>query len=482
MDSYSGELLKAQGAYQKKGLKAGEKALPPMTATTFDANETQLVADASRFALQEHARYSRVETQKDKVLADMANELSEVAANCDTLLDDESLNETARNALEHERYALVGLKRKVLFKEAELKAYQIRHGITEEASYPADLRAPYVWLIPFVLAETIANAFFYENTNGLLGGAFVAFMVSLVNIAVSFGLGAAFRYKNLDNAAYKAIGYSVLVAAVIVALFSNALFAAYRTEYQLLVDPSDLKQSSEAFTTAMGAAGHVFLGNIPATDLMSFLLFFAGLVLSVIAFRKGMGVDDPHPGYGARARRLKEAEAALSVVVEGVKAKISKELETKRESLAKAKNLLGQAEASVQKTKAALEQEHRKMMTNLDHVQRDFALVLNGYRQSNVSVRPTAAPEYFAETPDVISQYRSPQSDKLASAIEELTVRIAYLKDTYQAQLTERLRDSANEGRAILGKTLSAFLSEVTAEAKESIEADIVKMPSTIAA
>lgn len=478
MNSYSGELLRAQEAYTTKGLKAGAKSLPATTAIAYDPNETQLIADAQRFALNEHSKYKRFESQKDKVLADLQNELSSVSASCDALLDDESLSDTARGRLDHERRALIDLREKVLLREADVRAYKQLNGITEEAVYPENSAAPYIWLLPAVAVETALNTNFYETANGILGGAVVAFGVSALNIGLAFTFGCLYRYKNLQDPMSKVSGYLALAAAILLSVYCNALFAAFRTEYAILDDPSDLQQGIQAFMAASGSAARIFLLDPPATDLPSFLLFFMGLGLSIFAFIKGKNVDDRHPGYGPRSRLLKEAEDAYELVVERVKAAVKKELETKREGIAQAKTFLGQAHANLQQVKTGLDVEYRKMQANLTQIQRDFAHVLNAYRQSNVSVRPIDPPAYFSETPDLVAQYAAEPAHNLEQPIIELDSDISRLKDTYLVPLTDKLRDITNEARVILGKAITAFLDDVTTEAKRNINDRVGKMPA----
>ncbi|QEZ44153.1 hypothetical protein D2917_07860 [Cupriavidus oxalaticus] len=407
----------------------------------------------------------------------MRNELSAVSANCGTLLDDETLTETATSSLEQERRALIDWRVKVLRREADLNAYKKLNGITEEADYPANKVAPFAWLVPMVAIETALNTVFYENANGLLGGAVVALGVSTLNIGFAFLTGCLFRYKNLQRPANKAIGYLSLVAAALIAIYCNALFAAFRSEYSLLEDPSDLKQGSEAFMTASAAAAKVFFLELPATDLQSFVLFFVGLGLSILAFWKGMHVDDKHPGYGRKARLLKEAHDAYDDIVERVTAKVKGELEQKRAGIAHAKTYIEKAQANLQQIKTALDVEYRKMQSTLTQVQRDFALVLNAYRQSNVSVRTVSPPVYFAETPNLIESYAAEPDNNLTSVISDMEEEISVLKDAYVVRLTEKLRDITNEGRHILGKTVTAFLDEVDVHAKRRIDEETHTVP-----
>jgi len=90
---------------------------------------------------------------------------------------------------------------------------------------------------------------------------------------VAVALGSAFRFKNLRAPHHKIFGWLSLLAYILSSIYLNALFAAFRSEYQLLSDPTDSAQLRIAFSAATQAALKVYKFQMPVGDLMSFLLF-----------------------------------------------------------------------------------------------------------------------------------------------------------------------------------------------------------------
>lgn len=481
MGGYSGQLLGKQDYYAKKGLEQGGRSLPAASSRTLDGHETQLQAEAQRFAASDHTDFTKKQAAKLKSLGEVNDALSQTSVQCETLLSDRPLSETVSHTREQQRPVLVKLREEQLMREAELKTYRALNKITEKASYPESVMLPVLWLVPFILLETGVNAFFYENAQGLLGGAVVALAVSLVNLSIAFGLGAGFRYKNLSLPGWRALGWGALVLAIVVAIYFNAIFSAYRSEYQLIVDPSDLAETGAAFRRALSGAGLVFLGHLPSGDFMSFVLFFIGLLLSAFAFYKGYGCDDRYPGHSRRDRRFVEATDKYVEAMKIVRLKVSAEVQRRVTGMAAAKTQLLQSKARFDQIKNSVPVEVAALKASLTQLQRDFALVLNTYRQKNVSVRPVKAPEYFAETPDLIAQYASEDGSELMSQVEAAERQLDLYKDTHLSPLEEGMRDGETEGRVQQGPAMNDFVADITLEAQNNIDKEKRTMPVSTA-
>ena len=189
--------------------------------------------------------------------------------------------------------------------QVEWRHFRAKNGIAEEAHYPES----HIWHFAIVaacaLVETGVNSFFYENSQGLLGGFFVALAVAIVNLGGALALGMSFRFKNLRDTDKKIAGWLALFAFVALAIYCNALFASFRAEYQFVTDPSNASALRVAFTKATDSAGRVFTFQMHFGDLLSFILFGIGILLSSFAFYKGYTFDDRYPGYGKRDRAVK---------------------------------------------------------------------------------------------------------------------------------------------------------------------------------
>lgn len=471
------QLTDKQDYYAKKGIQQGEKALPPTSAQSLDTFETQLQADAQRIAASDHADFTRKQASKMKALGEVNDALSNTSLICESLLHDRPLAETVSHTREQQRPVLVKLREDQLEREAELKAYRALNRISEKASYPENLLLPFLWLVPFTLGETICNAVLYENAQGLLGGAFVAFLVSIVNLSIAFGMGMAFRYKNLSSGLFKVVGWNALVLAVFVAIYFNAIFSAYRSEYQLLLDPSDVVEAGAAFKRAMSVASYVFIGRLPSNDLMSFVLFFLGLVLSAIAFWKGYVCDDRHPGYGRRDRLFAESTKKFDAALDVVRLKVVGEIQRRVTGMAGAQNQMLSTKVRLDQITNSVPVDVGSLKGNLIQLQRDFALVLNTYRQNNVSIRPTPAPEYFGHTPDLIAQYEHEDCSVLMSQVETSAEQHEVYKSMYLSALNDGMRDLENEGRDQQGRVHNEFIADITREAQKNIDERNRNMP-----
>ncbi|MDB5791212.1 MAG: transrane protein [Massilia sp.] len=471
------QVIKQQKRYIDKGAKSGKDGLPPTNAHPFDVNETQLISEVKRLSQESYNKYRTFVASKGRVLADIENDLSAVEPTCDAVLSNQDLSLTAEQARVTEQSTLVKLAEKVLRLRAELRAFRITHNITESAVYPDNPTIPYLWMLPILLLETLLGAAFYENANGLIGGAAAAFGVSFLNVLVAFTCGALFRYKNLGSPILRVGGYATLFAAVFLGICLNTLFASYRAEYQLLTDPSDPAQLGQAFVIALHSAPNIFMLRAPASDLSSFTLFFLGLAGFGFAFYKGLNVSDRYPGYGPRARRLKMAEDDFDVHAQVVKSRISDEIDRHKQSLAKAKNSLAQAQPAVEQLKLALSNEHRQMHSQQVSLKNAFALVLSSYRETNVAVRPNQPPAYFGLVPDLFEDAMNDAGDELAAAIAAIEAKIVALRESYQSLLTDAMSEMSNQSKQVLGDEFAKYLKDVMTQASEEIDSGNLVAP-----
>ena len=136
-----------------------------------------------------------------------------------------------QSALSKEENALVVACAKEMESHAALNSFKTRNQISDPAHYPADQLFHFSLLIMFVAIETIINAFFYQGSSGLLGGAVVALSISAVNMSLAAALGCLYRYVNLPKTREKITGYSGIIFFVILALVLNLIFSTFRVQY-----------------------------------------------------------------------------------------------------------------------------------------------------------------------------------------------------------------------------------------------------------
>jgi hypothetical protein len=111
----------------------------------------------------------------------------------------------------------------------------------------------------------------------------IALSVAIINIGGNVWLGGRYRDKNHIKPEIAKSGAVNRVYSICLILGINGLIAMYRLWYA---------SDTNAFTAQFA--------------LESTILFIVGIGMGVLAFNKGYALDDPYPGYGVYARRLKE--------------------------------------------------------------------------------------------------------------------------------------------------------------------------------
>jgi len=467
--TYDGELLAHQSALRDKAHREGQKHRPASDAMHEDQHEAELRSDAERHLNSQQALFRAQVVDAHKVASEAEQKAVELDNTVRQLLADDSLASTVDAELAAERASLVKLTESRLRVEAELKFFRVSNDIQDEPNYPESRWLHVGLLLAMVLMEVIVNAFFYENSAGLLGGVVVAFGIAVLNIGVALMAGLGFRYKNLKAPLYKWGGWGCLALFVLCALLFNALFAAFRSQYQLVLDPSDVVQMKDAFKHAWPEAMLIFRGAPQFQDLSSFILFGLGMVLSVLAFYKGYTLDDRYPGYGGKDRRHKQALEAEHAEQDRVRRKLKELLHKRRTAIQSALSEPSTQIGMLGRRISDLNHDKHLVVERSQAVRLDFAMLVDSYRKANLAVRATAAPAYFG-TPATLSGVTSdaeaePALRKLAQAQAALT----QIGDTHREALNERLRELQGDATDAQSRTMSAFLGAVHAEAELNI-------------
>lgn len=432
----------------KEGAAEGSVNRPDTNAVAPDLHEVQVITTARQSISAEEASFADALVEAERESREITQRIEALDVSCSSHLSHDLVESAFRSSLATNEHELVSSCASEMEARAALNGFKSRHGIKEPARYPSDRLFHFALLILFVALETGVNAFFYEGSSGLLGGAIVALSVSAVNMGIAAGLGAFFRYSNLPDTKSKLIGYGSLVAFVITGVVLNLIFATFRVQYQLvqqkaindgLQEPSTIMMV-EAFRRAVVDAFGVFQFNFPSIDFMSLVLFFVGLGCSVIAFWKGYTVDDKHPGYGDMDRAHKAAEAAFVQAkdrtfkeAEAAVRKLADEVENLRNQIVSEQRNVSALKAKAQSSQASL-------VSATAAIQSEVNLVIETYRAANRATRATTAPAYFSILPNV-----APIDDGNArlrtvlSNIEETGLKAKTLADTRASVLGDRI-------------------------------------------
>jgi hypothetical protein len=302
-----------------------------------------------------------------------------------------------------------------------------------------------------------------------VGGFMVAAGVAVLNMSSAMVLGMLFRYKNLRDTTSRLAGWACAIGFGLLTIYCNALFAAFRTSYQLLSDPSDAAQLRRAFRSAAKEAGQVFWLGMEFGDLLSFILFGTGLLLSVYAFYKGYTFDDKYPGHGPKDRAVKKAQRAEIAAQEAARQRMKEFLQRRRQdyhSVSREPSLVMNAAGE---RAAALQHALTVYQANAEAIQRDFALLLRSYREANTAIRAAPAPGYFTAFPDIRYPLNEESIERVRLALATAHDGARALRDRYQEALNAKLNTLQRDAATLLDTTFSEFLRSVERDAQEAI-------------
>jgi len=467
--SYSGQLKALQSGLIAKGREEAAAFRPPSDATQMDRHEVELKAEAEKFISDESQHLTAALTETRRSAANLQQQVIELDGKIQQTLADTSLRSAVTAEMAEERQALARATEHRVRAEVDLRIFRARHGITTAAQYPDSRIWHFGVILSLALVETFINTFFYENAQGLVGGFTVALGVSGINMAGAFVLGLFLRQKNLVGQLNQVWGYGSLILFAILAIYSNALFAAFRSEYQLLLDPTDANQVRTAFTAASEKAAQVFLIRMDFGDLMSFILFGIGLLLSLFAFYKGYTLDDPYPDHGRLDRAVKAAKEIEINEQTKLRERIKNIFHTKRAYVQGLINEPAQIVSLAGARRAALQHASSSCVTSQESIQRDFELCLRSYRDANAAIRGTTPPVHFSEVPNIQTIPSSHLTNDVITQLLAVEQDARSKRDAYIHRLNEQINNIHTESAEILSTWFDSFVREVEQHAEDTI-------------
>lgn len=478
--SYAGALAGKVEEFRKLGQKEAMKHRPPTDATYPDAHEVELRTDAERWIASEQALFNDQVADADRSALDVRQKVRQLEAGTELALGDDTLVSEVDALLAAERAGLLAATEQRIAAEVDWRGFRSINNISSMPSYPESSIWHWSVVLALTLVETVANAFFYENAQGLVGGFFVAAIVAVVNMGSAAGLGRQFRSKNLQAKDQQILGWVCLPLFAPLTLFCNALFASFRSTYQFLQDPSDPVQLAAAFREAWTEAFRIFTLDLQFGDLNSFLLFMTGIGLSIVAYWKGYTSDDPYPGHSHLDRRLKAAQTAETQLQDRVCQRLKEAMVGRRSHV---QGLASQPVALVSLLHGQTNQvEHaeRTLAANAGAVERDYHLVLDAYRQANLAVRGIEPPSYFGERPAVANKICPDAAEATLDVLKQTTVSVQEFQARYKEPLNAKLNALQERMTSILSDTFPKFLGDIETEAKVRVQRGIMIMPGSV--
>lgn len=467
--SYAGQLGAKLQDFRARGQKEASKNRPPPTAVSPDQHESELKAEAEKWLSAEQTLFDSTLTEVSRGATESRQKAIELQTSFEQLVRDDTAVSAVQAELAGDRPQLVKATVARLRAETEIRYFKAVNNIHEEAVYPESRLWHFGVLAIIALIEVVVNAFFYENSQGLLGGVVVAMGIAALNIGSALTLGFGFRFKNLASSDRKAVGWACFVAFVLLAVLCNSLFASFRSEYQLVVDPSEFVQVKEAFQRAWPEALLIFKGDPRFQDHWSFILFGVGIVLSCLAFYKGYTLDDKYPGYGQKDRVYKAAVENEMNQQDKVRQKVKEMLHHRKAAVHAALHEPSTQVGMLARRIAELSHARQALDSQATAIEREFQLVYEAYRHANASVRALPSPQYFSEPLRLSVSADGKGAERVIAELTTVQDELKSLGDQHRDALNAKLKGLQDDTSTFLTTAVAAFLAEILKEAEEAI-------------
>jgi hypothetical protein len=476
----AGTISKHCEAMEKIGVSEGGTNKPDTASESPDLHEIKLIVQAKQHVEMEISEKTDSFVDAEKKLRDIDQSIEVVGARCRALIQHDLIGSSFHSALVENEQRLIKACADSLESKAALNAFKKKNGIDEPAQYPADKLYHFSLLMLFVAIETAVNAFFYQGSSGLLGGAIVAFAVSVINIGIAALLGATSRYKNLSDAKSVYIGYGSIIAFIVLAIVLNLIFSTFRIQYELLqaevlergLDDATPAMLVLSFKQAVLEAFGIFTLSFPTIDVMSFILFFIGSLCSLFAFWKGYKHDDKFPAHGEMDRINKKNENEFSTQKQNCYDSAVNIVNKELLSVEEAKNSLISSHRTAGALKAQVQGAQLIFEGNVKKIQGELNLVLEAYRGANKAVRTTAAPNYFSETPNIVPDDDTKNLNSLIKSIEEVSEKSKNISDEMVPVLSGKSHEIREKINYLTQEPFQKFINEIIKKATDHLKSN----------
>jgi hypothetical protein len=331
-----------------------------------------------------------------------------------------------------ELYSLRNLLRQA---DIELADFRERNGLEKRVAQMKTVGFTILkWMIIVVLLflETALNGVFLAegSTQGLVGGYTVAFAFAFGNVVLTV-LNGWFLIPRVvhKSAAQRALGYVGIIVWIGVATIVNFVLAHYREVSQLGVDD-----------VGRAVMDHIRTSTFDFTSISSWILFFSGLIFSLIALVDTLLMRDIYPGYGGTFQRYLDREddyIGRKIELIGDLKKTRDEHNTTVENIIRALSNRRKDSAAAIDARSRMIKLYSEHQIHLEIVARRL---LGTYREANRKARTEPVPLRFSKQ-FKLDRIKADVDKSSDWSDKELAERI----NAAQAELIEQMTRISNE-------------------------------------
>ena len=362
------------------------------------------------------ARYEKIVGDKTIEIItqlDLLETRSEKAQEQLNLLDDikSQFSNRLNQDLETLRPAINAAESKAISRREELKVFKERNNLTRDASYPDSSIWHFFVLFGLVVIESIINGVMFQegSRSGYLGGVSIAVLISLINVAAGFLVGAYWGKLSWSiHQTPKYVGYLGFGIWGIFTIWFNLLVGHIRTIYE---------QGFSGSMAEVSAQGWINFQASPfgLTDFFSWLLVLIGTLFAIIALFDGIRFDDIYPGYGREYRKHLTAEEDLQDEKDNLNRTADNYYDEFKDNGDTAISDLTNTSSNLRSKYSYVEAVINTQYPNYcDYYANTFRLLIEDYRNINHENREDDPPAYF-RSPPVFTWEQDNRSDQLQS-------------------------------------------------------------------
>lgn len=390
---------------KEKAIEDGAKNSPSSTSSQLSSTELQIQSEFKNIAVhyaEDHDQLKGMYAASIKVFND------EVTVDAVLNKERESLNQIYARA--KSRIARVyDLQESLKAARNELWDFRRLHQLTDRLPDRPNPWFTAVILLLVVLFELFLTAALIRESSGLVMVVLTAVIYCGLNAALPFFAAKTFgkwiRYIPASFRGYRIVGWSVMALVSLVALMVNLMLAHLREQAtaaaRAAAEATSQIEFEQSVMQALSASSRAIesMSSSPFgfSEAYTYLMFFLGLGLFLVALFDGLNYGDKYPDYHFKAEKFRVAfddyQSELEYVmseIEGQRSKYVREIEESKaflkEAIKTANRWLDYHTSITLRCRQALESLDLK-----------YQRVLRLYRENNISARGDPAPSFYEE-------------------------------------------------------------------------------------
>ena len=269
----------------EKGTRNGRSNIPESSRPSLDVTENMIVNEVEKIRREGLSRFG----ENVQVYRERIGRIEGIGTGIREAANSAEIN--FRAEISARRDQLDDVHKDFNEVQDELKNFQERNRLWRPPHHHKGVLQWWAITIIILATETALNGVFFSSAHvkGLIGGATIALVISVVNIGTATISGHLFRNVNHIRIGRKLIGFISLIVGLAIAVIGNFFVGHFR---DAAID-APLEQAPGVVFERL-ASGQYLMESLDA-----WLLVALGMLIAAVAGWKAYTITDPYPGYGS---------------------------------------------------------------------------------------------------------------------------------------------------------------------------------------